>query len=516
MNSRHILRYIVTLLIIIFWISKPAELIWDDELLIGLNPWTEDPSNIMNIWHWTLWQDIPGEHASHWYRPLMALHLIFDQQVFSDALLPRQIISLAWFLALSALVWKYLGRWTLSPIGRQLGFLVFVFHPFQLELIHFLAARNDMMVLVFALSGILARGKVPKLLFFLLAFLSKENAVLLCPCLIIGEYLNQKEWKDSATFFALSAFLYVAWKLNLDLPTYIPEIENIFLITGQILRNIFFPWDTATASFAYQSMSIFNWLLILPLIYIRHWAQDQRLYFFALGFVLLFLIIGGLASISSQSLSYRYATLPILGLSLLLGNLPFERLAPAKQQVTLLSILGFLILGFQNTRSQWQDSTSLWTFAHERTPSAQSACGLFMQVKETPGTALPLLVEAVTTKPVAQHCCWSATQYPLNHASPAQAITLGNQALNQGCIASPELIAPLGLSYALVGNWAQAKGIAEGLGTDPYGYSAVILVAEGLRNGDQTALDFWSTGDAEKKEELRAKAEQILGISAGK
>jgi hypothetical protein len=351
------------------------------------------------------------------------------------------------------------------------------------------------------------------LVFFLLAFLSKENAVLLIPCLIGGEYLNQKEWKRTSVVFALSALIYFAWKLNLDLPSYIPETENLFLITGQVLRNIFFPWDTATASFIYESISVFNWLLLLPLLYIRHWAQDQRLYFFALSFVIVFLILGGLATISSHSFSYRYTSLPLLGLSLLLGNLPFERLHSAKQQVAFLSIAGFLLLGFQNTKSQWQDSTSLWTFAYQRTPSAQSACGLFMQVKETPAIALPLLAEAITTKPVAQHCCFHGTQYPLNNSTPENAIKLGTEALTQGCLASPELIAPIAISSALIGNWMQAKTIADDLQSDPYGYSTVVLVAEGLRRGDQTVLEFWSKGNAESEVKLRAKAEQLLGMS---
>lgn len=519
MNERQFFRLVLLLLIPIFWISKPIELIWDDQLLIGLNPWTENFQNISKIWFWNLWHDIPGEHSTSWFRPLMALHLIIDQQLFGDSLFPRQLVSLFWYLGLSGLVWKYLNTWQFSTLGKRLGFLFFVFHPFQLELIHFLAARNDIMVMVFSLAAILSQHKRSKITFFTLALLSKESAIILIPILLFGEFLKQENWKKTALIFKQSALLfgvitglYFGWKQFISLPTQLPEIENLLPTTMLLLENIFLPWNTATAGFTQSGNLFVSGIILLLMVLSIPLIPSKKNFFFYLIFIIIFLLLGGLASITSHSLSYRYTTLPLLGFSLLISNLRLSHLSITKQQALFILLIGFLFTGFQNTYSQWKDSKAIWIQAHQQTPSSHSACGLFMQTQEEPNIALPLLDEA-TNNPPSQHCCFHASQYPLNTHSPQRSITLGKKALTQGCLVSPELMAPLALSEALLGNWKDAKDIATQLQTDPYGYSPLILTAEGLKRGDTTALDYWSKNDPIAKEQLRQKAEQFLEMT---
>ena len=47
-------------------------------------------------------------------------------------------------------------------------------HPIQMEVNRFIAARNDSMVLVFALAGVLCKNKWHSLAFFFLALTTKE------------------------------------------------------------------------------------------------------------------------------------------------------------------------------------------------------------------------------------------------------------------------------------------------------------------------------------------------------
>ena len=512
MNDRHFLRLVLLLLIPICWFSKPIDLIWDDQLLIGLNPWTKDLQNLPQIWFWNLWQDIPGEHANHWYRPLMAAHLILDQQLFGENLLPRQLVSLGWYLGLCILIWRYLETWELSRRGKRLGFLFFVFHPFQLELIHFLAARNDTMVLVFSFAAILSQPKWLKISLFLLAFLSKESAVILLPLLIFGEFVKEKEWKPAALIFLLITLLYFGWKQALSLPSYFPEIDQLPLLMAQFLDNMFLPWTSTAAGFNYAETTSIIILFFLFMGILRPCMVDKKLHLFSLIFIVIFLFLAGLGASSSHSLSYRYTALPLLGICLMISNLKLSSFSSQKYQIIVLGLLGFLLTGFRTTYTQWKDSRSLWELAYQRTPSPHSACGLFMQIKREPTLApraLDLLDKA-TQNPPAQHCCFHASQYPLDAHSPQMSLQLGKKALSQGCAATPELLAPLGLSEALLGNWSDAKKIASQLQTDPYGYSPLILTAEGLHRGDNTALDYWSQNDPTAKEQLRAKANQLL------
>ena len=509
MNERHFLRLSLLLIISFFWFSKPIELIWDDQLLIGLNPWTSHLHSIRKIWLWDLWHQIPGEHADHWYRPIMALHLILDQQLFGDHLLPRQLCSLVWFLGLCHLVWKYLERWQLPAQHRQLGFALFLFHPFQLELIHFLAARNDTMVFFFSLSAIFARSKWATVSFLLLALLSKESALIIIPLLLFGEFLRGGNWKISALMFGLMTLAYLSWKQYLGLPAYFPESDALLPLISTILKNICFPWDAATAGFAIPQTSLFLGLFSLFVLGIQPMMQRNDLYIFALIFILITIILAALAAASSHSLSYRYTTLPLFGLTLLLSNLRLSAVSRKKHQIIAILFGGFILTGFIATHSQWKDSRSLWSLAHERTPSSHTACGLFMQSKQEPFIALQLLEEA-TNHPPAQHCCFHASQYPLDVHSPERSIELGKKSLRQGCLRSPELMAPLALSEALLGNWIDARAIAQQLQKDPYGYSPLILTAEGLRREDTTALDYWSQNNPAAREQLRTKAEQLI------
>ena len=156
---------ILFMLAIFFHHPVSTGYVWDDTLLIELNPWKGSLDNLGFVWKNSLWSGIPGEHVDHWYRPLMGTHILFDQWLFGDALRPKQWMSLAWFTTGMIL----LNHWIQSVLhltkDQSLWIVgLLIAHPYSVELTQFIAARNDTMTLVFALCIPITLQRSPTLL----------------------------------------------------------------------------------------------------------------------------------------------------------------------------------------------------------------------------------------------------------------------------------------------------------------------------------------------------------------
>ena len=178
------LPLILLLTAAVFLPNFHANFIWDDRLLVLENPWTSKWSTILDIWRQHLWYEIPGEHRSNWYRPVMALHLIIDEKFFGGNLFPRQLLSLGWHLTAVYLGFSYFKRWNIQGGALFFSLSLFAMHPIQMEVNRFIAARNDSMVLVFALAAVLCKNNWGRWVLFFLALTTKESALLLIPILL--------------------------------------------------------------------------------------------------------------------------------------------------------------------------------------------------------------------------------------------------------------------------------------------------------------------------------------------
>ena len=502
-NSKYLLVYSI-LIILLFWIGKPQDYLWDDELLIKLNPWKEDPTALLQLWRWDLWHEIPGEHFHSWYRPIMALHIWIDQWLFGDALLPKQGISLLWYLGLLITLPKYLTHLKISAQQQFLAIPMIVLHPFQMELLYFIAARNDTMVLCFSLWAILSRQILVKAILILLALLTKESALVLFPLLLLLNWSQNLEYKQSTALFCGLALCYLGWTQYLDLETFTPNFKGILPIITQYYSGLLWSFQYTTANyptdFSFVGFFIAMSLSFIPLLS----PQSKSKWLLWIGGCI-FLVIGALAANASLSLSYRYANISIFFFSILLSGHLLHRFNPT---ALLTIIVGLYSIGIFANRKQWQHSTQLWQESHLRLPSSHTACGWFMQSQNEPEFALELLQQAITAPP-SQHCCFQASRFTLKHFGPQSALDFGSTALNNGCLASPEVLAPMALSHTLIGNWEQGFALANQLQRDPFGYSPVIIVAFELRNGQTEALKHWSK-TPEEYDMLYQKATQLI------
>lgn len=244
------------------------------------------------------------------------------------------------------------------------------------------------------------------------------------------------------------------------------------------------------------------------LVSTRHRSSIAGLLIFVSGGLL-----ASLASEQSTTLGFRYLWIPIFGQILwVVSVLPQGRLA-------LLS-LPLILMGIQTLqeRDHWLDNTTFWDNGYQHHPNQHTACGSFMTLRNKPSLAIERL-EVSIARPPKLHCCAQASRYPLELGDMKLAISMGKEALENGCPKIPELLAPMAMATAVSGDWPSCNEYLNEYSTDPFGYKPLLETAYGLQNDDEAPLKRWASPEnpllpnttvSERQEMLKGQAEDLL------
>jgi len=516
--SNHTLTFILLFVLLVFHYPRSQEYIWDDALLIGLNPWKNDPTQWFWLWENSLWANIPGEYSLQWYRPLMSTHIMLDQLLFGDWIAAKQTISLLWFGTLVLMLRQWLN---INKIGSPLQTfwisLLVILHPFGLELTQFISARNDSMMLACSLgAGIVIAAPATgsrRIGVFLLTFgalTSKESALLWLPLCLLPQYNRVRtEW----LYLAMAYLTWFVLKTRADLNPIVIDItvsESLGYWTTSSLWT-FMPSSPLGMPSDNPFFTILGSLVFLGMVMnIKKPLQQLGMVVFGVGSILAIMSIQ-----QSHSLGFRYAWLPMLGQILwIVGTF-----STSKRWVVILFGLYFSILNI-TSQHMWTNNRSFWSQGYTNTPNQHTACGYFMSEREYSQNAIHLLKESIETPPML-HCCAQASKYPLELNETQLAIDIGRMALANGCPNIPELLAPMALALTLQNEWAAALSYTKQYTNDPFGYKPVIEVAWGIKNNSDTALEYWIQTKSKglelspqeyetQKSALKSHAEQLL------
>jgi hypothetical protein len=495
---------IVALTALVFRPLAGATYAFDDALLIAGNPLYDSWSNLLEIWSHDLWHRAPTASGGTYYRPLFQVTLLVDHTLFGpDAVPLRQAHNLAWHAGVVTL----LGAWLLrrvDPIPALVMTAVFALNPLHDEIVHSLAARNDSMAAAGLLGTLLLLDRdrpVAGALCFLAGLLSKESVLLVLPAIPL---LLEGSWRDRARrTLPLLAPLLVwgglrAWiGMGEGGSPVEPELvaRGAGWLTGCVawpgpchplapVREIQVPWVTLAATLAGIGGVI--WAA-------RHKALGP-LTLALLAFVPALLGVG-----QSVRAGTRYLYVPLIGLAMACAPALRGRLRWAP--VAVLPVWLFLCV---QARPRWTDNATLWTGVHASWPNAVSGCSLFLATRD------PALLPDAWPHPV---CCDETSAAGLRE-SPAAALEWGHSALDAACPATPDLLAPMALAHALAGDWAQAAQVAHQASGDGWGYSPVVLAAEGLRRGDEGPLVTQAGPELARQDALRAAAQRLVDQAA--
>tara|TARA_B110000037_G_C17037599_1_gene472288 strand:- start:342 stop:1154 length:813 start_codon:yes stop_codon:yes gene_type:complete len=249
---------------------------------------------------------------------------------------------------------------------------------------------------------------------------------------------------------------------------------------------------------------------------------------FGLVFAVIAFAPAAWGAVGANSLGFRYLYLPMVGIAITAG------FASKTVSFRLLPV-AFSALLFAATATQipqWSSTESLWRNGFHQAPSQNTACGLFKTLElrawnEESNQQELLFAEAETAlsaaiaSPPDQYCClsttrwfWERNQRLSGLSNPNDAIQWGERALEAGCQQSPEIMAPLAISYALAGRWDEAASTSTQIERDPFGYKDIVLSAAGILRGDRTHLEtLISESSPQAGSSLEQQAELIISHS---
>ena len=488
-----------------------GDFVWDDALLVVENLLTGDPANLPEFFRIALWDSTPlPEGSPPFYRPMMLVDLLIDRTFFGVSSAAHRAHSLLWHLLAVGLLHRWLITLRPDPGGALLGAGLFALHPLHQEVVAFVAARNDAMATVAVLGCLLLlapRDAGPGRIagagaLALYGLLSKESAAVVLPALLLLDLarFGAVPWRR---YLGVLVAFGVWWGLRSQVPLVQVTLQEPALLPGAFAwyaDALVRPWALDPAADLHRVAIPWAALGAVGLgLGTLAWAGGR--------IALAALVVAGLAlapaaatAVEAGGLGHRYAYLPLAALAVTVHLGLAERLRPSLGWAF---AGGLAALGFAQA-STWSSSRALWENAWDRHPNQESACGLFRVYRDAgqDGAAEQLLTMSLLTPP-SQRCCFNASAFYVDRGRFGEALGVGEGALQAGCDASAELIAPVMLSAAVLGDWDRARHYAQGLQRDPTGYLAVVRAAMAVRAGE----------DVELEPGLRERVEWVLSES---
>ncbi len=471
--------------------------VWDDAVLVIENLLTADLANVPTFFRIALWDSTPLPAGSPpFYRPMMLVSLAVDRALYGLSAAGHHAHSLGWHLLAVGLLWRWLTVLRADRGSALVGAGVFALHPLHQEVVAFVAARNDSMATVAVLGVLilLARpdagwGRVAAAgALALFGLLSKESAAVVLPALLGFDVARFGRLPARRYLGVLVAFG-VWWGLRSQVPLGAVSVQDpaaLPAVVAWYAHALLVPWgldpaaDLARVAIPWAALGVL--LFVLATLCVAGGRVAVA------GLVLAAVAFAPAAAtvVEVGGLGHRYAYLPLAGLAVALHLALAERVRPVLGWAL---AAGLAAAGLVQAPT-WASSRSLWENAWRRNPNQESACGLFRIYRDDGHHAeAQQLLRASLVAPPSQRCCFNASAYPFARERFGEAIGLGESALEAGCEASAELVAPVMMAAAVEGDWARAERYADGLQRDPFGYLPVVRGALDVRGGEPGSFE---------------------------
>lgn len=481
-----------------------GDFVWDDHLLVVENGLTGSLSNVGAMFQTDLWGATPvPDPEPGYYRPLMLVDLAITRSIAGLNHTVHHVHNLLWHAAAVVLLMRLLERILHDRLAATIGAAVFALHPVQIESVGFVSARNDPMAVTWLLVALLllsvrkpsAYALMGGALASLAAMLCKESVAFAPLLLAFACRARWGGWGSVRAHLAVVSGFAIAVMLRISAGVGLPSQAD-----GEHLRAIAAPatafyLDKLVWPFEMAPVIHFGWLPDVPwvvaalavgvfagLAYIGGPFARAGLMFAALGLAPAFAAVAHVGAVVD-----RYLYLPMVGVAWAVAAVAQR---PNGRKVSIAALAVMVALSMMQV-PVWKNEATLWKASIERAPSgyAKGALARWLEDQGMDDDAAYWYREAVIQPPRAFHeSCYNVTRIHLKLRNPARAIEVGREALDAGCEASPELMAPLALAHALEGEWNAAMRRAEGIESDPTGKAVVARLAAAAALGDLEPL----------------------------
>jgi tetratricopeptide (TPR) repeat protein len=335
--------------------------VYDDNNQVLQNPYIRSFHYLKEIFTSNVWS-FAGLHTSNYYRPMMTLGYLFCYKIFGPKAYGFHLVSLLLHAVVVCLVFVLTERLMGDRVCAFVAGAVFALHPIHSEAVAWIAAVTDLQVtffylLTFGLFLALARpggGRSVSLMAamggsFLLALLSKEQAMTLPALATVYEHFYREDRSQTSTFQKLARYgllwlLGVAYMLlrthflgalapqeNLPQLTREQMILSAVTLVGQYLGKLLWParlcffyvFRPSTSPFDPRVLAGLLALLALAALFFLCWrSRDRNVRLVSFGILWFFATLAPVLNahwVWLNVFTERYLYLPSVGVAWLVG-----------------------------------------------------------------------------------------------------------------------------------------------------------------------------------------------------
>ena len=495
---------LIAAMLAVFLPLVSGDFVWDDHLLVVDNSLTDSLANAVAMFQTDLWGSTPvPEPEPGYYRPLMLVDLALTRAIAGLDPGAHRFHNLLWHGLAVVLLVRLLDRLKVSRMAATIGAAVFAVHPVQVEAVGFVAARNDPMAAAWMLLALLLLSKHRPSLGALVGGAAAACAAMLCKesvafAPIVLMCTSRVRWGGWGTFMAhvamiggLAAAFVLRWWAGVGAPAQ-ADAAHLKAFSGPALALYLdkLIWPMAEAPVIHLAWEpVIPWALAgcaAVLLAVLAWTGGTLarcgLIVAGLGLAPAFAAVAHVGAVVD-----RYMYLPMVGVAWMVASVMHQGW---RQIVGVGTVFACVIVSSMQVPI-WANDGTLWKASIERAPSGY-AMGALARWLEDQGEAVQAAHwyrEAVVHPPRPFHeSCYNVTRIQLKLGDPEAAIVVGREAEQAGCEVTPELVAPVALAHALVGEWDESLSQASRLDEDPTGKALIARLASQAALGDVQPL----------------------------
>ena len=389
-QRRHIINLTIILAVgaIAYCNSFHNEFLWDDRPLIVDNTNIKSFHNVTRVFEKGIFEESGG---FNFYRPMHMLVNMLDYSIWKLEPFGYHLTNFILHFAAACLVYWILLYFLKEGLVALFLSLIFIAHPSATEVVTFISTRADALALVFILASFILfiKSRRPvSLLFFALACLSKEVAVMFPVFLFLFLLNRKKSVLSSWPYFAISlgamALRYAAFK----------NTESLFINTACIplyIRLINFPLIIAKYVFMFaapgpfvfeRTVTVYPSLLnmpvllsvtaALPAVFFLVKFYRSRTALGAMWFLAFIFPVSGIIPINAF-LYHHWLYIPSLGLLMILGDIIIRIYKKAPRYILFIAAAAILILLTLLTLKQnnyFKDEVTFYEETLKKTPQS--------------------------------------------------------------------------------------------------------------------------------------------------
>lgn len=361
--SRRVYPFLIFLLACLQYLNTISyDYAWDDKLAITANEYTTRGIKALPE---ILTKRVSIPYKSE-YRPVpQALHAI-EYQLFRGSPHAGHAFNVLWYAFACVMVFVFV-RFTFCRAHPLYAFLVaalFTVHPLHVEVVANIKSRDEILVALFGLSGIILLVKaieqthwLPAIggaLCFAIACLSKSNAITLLPLVPLVAWYRSSNFRVGRGLLISSAAVALCCVAVVLLIRHVQNTvsDNLAVhLNSTVLNNIFL-WSAHTETiiptalviigryarlfvyphplihlYGYDQIPLSRWgdwltwlviagLLVLALLIVRTWRGKLPLAFGLLTFAITYSVYSNLFFFAPDTMADRYMFLPSLGIAI--------------------------------------------------------------------------------------------------------------------------------------------------------------------------------------------------------